>query len=594
MPTDNLSFFQSETQTENSLSKQDEILVEVYKELDALINYESTLATALLRTTSLEEIIEIMLSAYLPVDEIPKINKTLDTKAVENMKKQVIVGMLQKVKYYKDLKDMAANGNLNELFLDINQFCMQKEDNTYKPVQIYRTILFSVYGNQLNNETIEKLSKKIHKAVNNKTAPLMAEISSLKKAMKSLEKIISPYCIRFREESKVTALKGPDGRPTVKFDVHSEQCRKTNSKIEEFLKNNSHGQLEYLLRELKAPLVLATYENPSKRYLELYKKYAARYQIEEQAIKLLKELQSQAKKTEEQNQLNSKSQIEKASKPIKQPLDQDKDQIEIIESKRSLDQTQPSQSEINPNETKEKELLLEPGLEKEFKEKKSSEQVKQPESKEEQEDKEKSQVMPIKESKREEEDTDTWEKEDYKKYEEKNKARLEYTKSKSKSSKSTVSEEDDKKSQKKVIKPLIKIQDLNSRRRETYLELFSQKPKPVTIRDLVKLCRSLGGTIEPTKANRCRIEIRNIYSDVLLSEEDFKNACEKATVTMHGGGHRQKRSQKSTKNAPSYLVYQFKEALERACYTLENMGLNNENNNSMTTGVNNTSSAYKG
>ena len=96
----------------------------------------------------------------------------------------------------------------------------------------------------------------------------------------------------------------------------------------------------------------------------------------------------------------------------------------------------------------------------------------------------------------------------------------------------------------------------------------------INLRALVKLTLNFGGEIETTGANRCRMKIKNIYAFIAVPQEALEKACNSATVTMHGGGHRATRSQNHDRgNAPDYLVEQFKDAFTRAGFTPVNMGL---------------------
>ena len=70
------------------------------------------------------------------------------------------------------------------------------------------------------------------------------------------------------------------------------------------------------------------------------------------------------------------------------------------------------------------------------------------------------------------------------------------------------------------------------------------------------------------------MKIKNIYAFIAVPQEALEKACNSATVTMHGGGHRATRSQNHDRgNAPDYLVEQFKDAFTRAGFTPVNMGL---------------------
>lgn len=117
---------------------------------------------------------------------------------------------------------------------------------------------------------------------------------------------------------------------------------------------------------------------------------------------------------------------------------------------------------------------------------------------------------------------------------------------------------------------------LNKEQQETFLDLFSAGTIPLGLRDLINLAQACGGTLTKTGANRCRIELENIYAHLLIDSKSLEAATTQntVTITLHGGGHRQHRSQNHDRGeAPSYLVEQFKSAFTRAGITPSAFGM---------------------
>lgn len=125
--------------------------------------------------------------------------------------------------------------------------------------------------------------------------------------------------------------------------------------------------------------------------------------------------------------------------------------------------------------------------------------------------------------------------------------------------------------------------ELSTTEQDIFLKVFGLRDyETINLRALVSLaCDGFNATMTTTGANRCRIEIKNIYATLLMPatvlQTEPSNQCQKATVTMHGGGHRSKKSLNNDKgNTPSYLINQFRAAFERAGFTPENLGLENQ------------------
>ncbi|CDZ78461.1 hypothetical protein BN59_02771 [Legionella massiliensis] len=128
-------------------------------------------------------------------------------------------------------------------------------------------------------------------------------------------------------------------------------------------------------------------------------------------------------------------------------------------------------------------------------------------------------------------------------------------------------------------KPQENTLNLNKDHLDTFMKVFGLIPyDSINLRALVNLTLEFGGVIKKTGANRCRIEMKNIYAFILAPIEEVAPSTT-ATVTMHGGGHRSTRSQNHDRNkAPDYLIEQFREAFTRAGFTPANLGLENSAN----------------
>ncbi|WP_058441236.1 hypothetical protein [Legionella brunensis] len=578
-----IAFFPVSTQN-NYVATQDTSLDKVKKYIDAQIEYNKFLMERLLRGNK-EEIFEIVTSLFLDLTDIPRSIKLPPSKILDEFKQEFIDHIMTDLKEYIRLKECANNNNNNNtnmdyLYLNI-QFVYQiwllgVQSITAKKVEL---ILSHIYdGKDLKKKTKEVLYRITTKSIQ---SPLMAEILGLSEMLSFIESEVSPYCLKLKDDVQIFQEKG-----LTYISITNEAMSGKNKKILQFLKQNPTDQafLSLVDKWIKTNNALKTAKPSSDindSYLVTFEKMKAKYQLEDEIDRVIEEINArkQASKTaetlektkvvsENQSEIGlppqSRSKVSKRGNRPAKIVRQEENLQSLQTSVEALEETEkPLNSSTNVKEavTESSRDQLEKDMSPQLSSCSSYVETTNYNSTTEQ-------TADISES-------STYEEDEEKLNEDENIEAYSYVQDYSLFAKKN----NNARPQQHDEKPKRNVLNLNKEQQETYLKVFDLMPyESINLRALVNLTQALGGTLKTTGANRCRIELKNIYAHILVPKEALTKACNKATVTMHGGGHRSTSSQNNDREeAPNYLISQFKAAFIRAGYTPINLGLDPEN-----------------
>ncbi|WP_131793495.1 hypothetical protein [Legionella brunensis] len=576
----NIAFFQDNTQNANQ-ETQESSLDKVKKHLDAQIEYNRFLMERLLRGKS-EDIFEIVASMFLDLSEVPRSIKLPPSNILEELKKEFITHIVADLKEYQRLKDCANKGtNLDYLYLSIHFTCknwlLGVQNTQPKKLELLLSHLYS--GNDLKKK-VKEILYRIH--TKSLKSPLMAEIFNLSEILSILEPEVSHDCLRFKDDIQIIQ----DKDMTV-ISITEEAMSGKSKKIIQFLDKNP-SNLEFLSlveKWIEANNKLKTAEvssNLNDSYLVTFERMKIKYQVEDEINRFLQEAAARQKDSkiaetleapkdvgENQSEIGLSSQPSKSRKKVRErgnhPVKMGKQEAILQSEKTSVERLEEIEKPLKSSYSM-KEAVIEPPkdqLEQDMlPQLPSSSHVETIHFNSTTVQEADISITSLKHEEDEEklnENVETYTYvQDYTLFAKKNDARQQQQK-------------DDKKPKRNVL-------NLNKEQQETYLKVFDLMPyESINLRALVNLTQALGGTLKTTGANRCRIELKNIYAHLLVPEEALAKACDKATVTMHGGGHRSKSSQNNDREkAPDYLISQFKAAFIRAGYTPINLGLNSD------------------
>ncbi|MGQ3890059.1 hypothetical protein ACQUW5_13640 [Legionella sp. CNM-1927-20] len=562
----------------NSISsegKEASFLEEIRRINEALLQYNRNLYTQLRKSKIKEEIFEIICAMYCNLSQLPEVRKVPDNKIFEEVKAAVLQGLREDVARYTQYKIYLERNQIDELYLSMRltaQFIRTQSQSSNTNTVEY---LFSFFY------TGKELKKKVRQACNGKhISPVMAEYLELQKTIKLLEPLVSSACLKFEEEVKcVDAQIVENGRIREAGRIDTGNIKleksKTYKRARKYLEENPHPsnpiyiQLKSLIEKYKECLTSKESQqgNPSKdlhdNYIALFNRIKPKYALEAEIDSLLK--MAVEEKTIAVQVAEDKSHL-RHSKQAEHGLIHQHSELTIGQTQSTTSTATLEDKTSGTNLTVVSEFA-------------SGEVMEVREQKEEASMAENADAG-IEDKSPEEEEEEVVEE----RIEELGLAKSEQTgdnligKDKFYTS---YSKQTQKHNTTKKVLPETKYNVLNLKEehQETLKKVFDLlEYKTMSLRELVSLAFALGGKLTSTGANRCRLEIENIYAHLLVDRESIEvasaNLASTATVTWHGGGHRSTRSQNSAKGVPNYLIEQFRSAFERAGYTPKNLGLN--------------------
>ncbi|OCH97187.1 hypothetical protein A8135_06045 [Legionella jamestowniensis] len=525
----------------------------VKKYVDAQIEYNNFLKERLTHGKQ-EEIFEIFLSLFLDLSEVPRLVKIPPKTILQKNVGEFIGHIEADLEEYERIKTcLDTHTTVDQLYLTIyftyKQWLFGIDDITSKKI---KNILSYVYdGNEL-----KKKVKEVIKRVNMKSSksPLLCEINSLFEICTMLQSEVSDDCLRFKDDISIKSKNGY---------IFLSLPEESNRKERQFLDKNPDDQefLSLLKRSTEAYDALES-KNISTdlhtSYLNLFAKMKVKYRIDEE----IKTFMQRAAEKKQASLLESTVMQTEGTENFSERVAIQPAQLSLNSNENSV-LTTAVQCEQTSQEEKHSSNA-------EFSAKKITHQLAYVESHEQA-----STLHCSSSPMTEEVDIPTVSFKDEEEIEQdlnkENNAECSYSPDYSLFP-PKIKEQPKKETRRNIL-------NLNKEQQETFLKVFGLiSYDSINLRALVNLTQALGGTIKTTGANRCRIEIKNIYAHLLVPEEALNKACKKATVTMHGGGHRNKASQNNDREkAPDYLISQFRAAFVRAGYTPINLGLGVEN-----------------
>lgn len=530
----------------NLILSAEAALEKVKKLIDAQIDFNKNLMKSLLSSNNLE-VCEILISMYADLSHIPKLNTVPKHEMVAFLKQTLIKNIIVDIQSFNKLQQYAISSpDLEYLFLKIHcdhqvtlSGLKQTSAAAYKEV-------FSFFYSGLN---LKKIIKHITKNLVNKNSAVFVDVNVLSEMLTLLTPHVGAHCLHF--QNKETIAVNEEGYSYILKKPLYKNYDKQIAALPSY--NPYYPDLNSLLAQyiyihLRSP---DTSKNFSDNYLSFYENQKSVYQLEEQIENMLKQARSfdlNAKK-ENENQLIFNKSVQLLPKTSeKERLDVSTLIINNADTK-SIDPVSINRekitAEFHQSLNVSNGLSIDAGV--------SS-----------------SESSEIQNGKKElvAEDDDV------------------LCNSYAINHYGLFSKNYKKESEKTVEK--YNTLNLNKEHEDTFKKVFNLIPYDyIKLRALVNLALALGATIKTTGANRCRIEIKNIYANLLVNESQITkslenaNVCDKATVTMHGGGHRSTRSQNNDADkAPQYLINQFQAAFTRAGFTPESLGLNHDNEKS--------------
>lgn len=510
----------------NAMSNPQICLENVKKLIDAQIEFNHGLADQLVKSQNKREVCEIILSMHLNLAKTPKPIIIPEDEIFKLYKQIFIKATIHDLYEFQRLKSCADdNPDLDHLYLKIHCLLQEQLINLESTPEKECKAILSHFYNGKNLKLALKQRIRNH-SKNSTNSAISADISVLNEMLTLLEPHVSAYCLKFKNSLKILGSvdnKGYINLQNIEKDVHF------NQKIQVLLNNYpNYPELHSLLMQ----------------YYSFQPNVDPTLRIDENVLTLFKTMK---------NRDSIKEKIEKILLELKTPLSETDAEKKVPENNAM--QKEPDKN--CENNLIEQELPLAICLETE-KEKAASFPI---------ELRTTDSMLTLEET--HEEFGSEYEDE----FDEKAPINPYYMFS--------------KKNKKEPVQPKAKHNVLNLKKehQNTLLEVFDLLPYDyIKLRALVNLTQALGGTMKTSGANRCRIELKNIYAHVLMDGTELtqthnnENVCNKATVTMHGGGHRSTRSQNNDADkAPDYLIKQFRAAFIRAGFTPENLGLNLEN-----------------
>ncbi|CEK10774.1 hypothetical protein [Legionella hackeliae] len=561
----NIQFFPATMQL-STVRTAKSSLEHIQKTIEAQIEYNKFLKERLSKTnTSQHEVFEIIISMFLDLSQVPtSLIKPVPDEDLKRRKQDVIQHIDSDIADFKRLKKLAKDcNNLDNLYLTIHftlqQWYLGIAQTNSKSVE-------ELLSNLYEGKELKKKVKETMRILNTKSAksPLMTETIIMSEMLKVLKPEINPLVLRFIDDTEFKSM----GNLT-RFTPTNEALRGIHPKIEKFLREVT-AEKEYLLlareylsttnsiKTLQVSIDLKT------SYLALFETMKIRYRLEERMLSMMQEAR-QKKNTIIAASLELKPTV----KSPEEGLPKKTVQAQLESTQEKIHQSLESSPSLTPKVIS---LVGHPSSDSEVTSDIISEQLKSqiPSS-------EISSTIPLS-SDLEATSPCSDKKQDVSISNDNTKEEDITDDYSSVTDFSIFARKDTTKPQIPVVKTKRNVLNLGKNDVDTYLKVFELIPyDSINLRALVNLTQAFGGTLTTTGANRCRIEIKNIYAHLLIPEETLAKACEKATVTMHGGGHRSKKSQNNDReNAPDYLIEQFKAAFVRAGYTPVNLGLNEE------------------
>lgn len=531
------------------------ILSRIIKHLDAQIDFNKSLAERA-KKCSVQELYEIQISMFIDLSEKPEI---VPNNQMTKIDRAELVRMINEENEENELlraRATAENINIDYLYLGI---CYAYKQRLETIKMIDSASLEKILSGFYAEKNIKKRAKKIVLQIlsQNLEIPLMTEIMALKEMLKLLESQISPQCSRYIDEIDI---KGVNGQ--LEVTSSGKLLFSKGSPLFELARGNlSNPELASLVRRcIEADNAILKHVYTADRhasYITFFEVLKVKYQLADEVTQYQQKMKIRLKEAESKNVLAVS------------------EQTPIQEIKRDL----------NNKKTSEKTLVDEPQLETGLAAQTSVQVITEESSIKESKSETLSLKSEIETSQEKQLETEIAEEKKNEAIEDDPKEEVyvendyRFFANKTKQPQS--------KPQEKKIELARNLLNLNKDQRDTVLQVFDlMKYTSIKLRALVSLAYAFKATFETTGANRCRIEMKNIYAHILVPRQALEKACNSATVTMHGGGHRGSKSQNcDSENAPNYLIDQFKAAFIRAGYTPINLGLDNETNEAMENGT---------
>ncbi len=564
-------------------NSEDSSLEEIRKIIDAEVAYNRLLEKKLHQGKD-EEVFEIFASMFIELSEIPPLIKLPSASVLRDLKQKLLDQIATDLENYERLNACTESKDVtpDKLYLAIN---LVYQNSLIDLTSITRKKLEGILSFLYAGKELSKKVKEVFSRINTKNlkSPYMAELHSVAEMLNLLKPKISPECIRYLDDVEISK-----NDKNLMFVLKEENDKRFNKKVQNFLAQDPTNKEFLSLKKNNEDAIKALPADEETNdvhagYLTLFEKIKVKYRTEEDIINFIEKAKQDAKNNvkavtlqtvpallEEPKQplaslpvsaevivADTKNQFEnekQSSQTSKEPQNFPSSPVEAPQSipvpllsereegKQELSQTLVEQHEqllifpvVTNNNNNQKEITLTAESESLSAVSKSDLEVEQEDNRE----------------KTSEEFS--YAANDY----------LLFNKTKKEQQKPT------------AVKTKYNVLDLNKEQRDTLLQLFDLMPYDnIKLRALVNLTQALGGTLKTTGSNRCRMEIKNIYAHLLVPEQALSKVCNKATITMHGGGHSAKRSNNNDReNAPDYLIDQFKAAFVRAGYTPINLGL---------------------
>jgi|GEM_PF-4744221 len=540
MPSKNVLFFSANQDVVDGHCETDSPLDIVRKSIEAQLSYNQGLITQAMKSSH-QELVDLMLSEFVNLDELPRLkepNERFSKIPQKALLKTVITAAVKNIKNLQGMQALAMENRLDHLYLSI--FFSYKELRNCVNDALNDNMIETMLGLYFPPEIAKKKNKQFMKNISK--TPLLDEANELAVLLNTLEPEISAHCHRYINEIKIDALGA--SLTAIKAD---------NNKLNNRLSKIRHLRHQYPSAVELQNLCMA-YEfgvsnlgriktsDPGEYLLVVFDNFKPLYELEFTIKKLV------------HNLIMLNSQVETPlvspptpykSIPVKRSTPKNPNKLMHSTATHCPVVDMPS---VEPNKTiNENEITQNAAINDSVVENLPS-----------------SLPNEIAEQKTEETIVEYREKDESENYTDGHFYQPYYKK--------------DFRLKKSAIVAQTNILSLKGEVKDTFLQLFGLMPyDSMSLRSLVNLTYQFKGKMTTTGNNRCRIELENIYAYVTTPKEALTRACSTSTVTMHGGGHRSKKSLNNDRDkAPDYLVNQFKNAFIRAGLTPANLGLDME------------------
>ncbi|MFC3908503.1 hypothetical protein ACFORL_05370 [Legionella dresdenensis] len=551
MPSTNL-FFSSRHNSDNSQHDANLPLETVKKCIDAQLNYSQGLIKRA-RIGNHQELVELIVSQYISLDILPHTRESQHLKEtpIKQLQKTIVTGAVKDIQSLQEMKDLAELNRIDDLYLCI--FLYYKQLRITISDALNRDLINNILAHYFTKEEAKKKTKQFMRNINK--TPLMDEINQFAALLTILEPSVSPICKQFADEVNVKII--DDKHCSVEPDN-----KKLNNNKDKMLmlehKYPGEPRFQALIASYYRGLLALKYVKVKKsenQILLLFAEMKPLYELEAKINHLLRKLEKQHNHTRIAQEASESTKVPGSSPPAykKSKIDRGLITGSLITAVAPVSEAQETVNDYS-NATDAPQQAVKTSVTDET-------IINEPEVN--QEPSITTEVLEVLETASTSEITVADKSdEDEIALAETSSSYYSFYKKEKPSKKQTASTQ----------LPAIPLKDSH---KDTYLKVFGLVPyDAINLRELVNLTYQFKGTITATGRNRCRIELENIYAYVATPREALSRACNKATVTMHGGGHRGTKSQNHDRDkAPEYLINQFRDAFDRAGLTPTNLGI---------------------